>query len=193
MSGIADLVFEESSRPALTVNDDGTATITGRASEGSVVFDADVTITGYTTTAPSGSPKLELKSTCYTSNGGTIDPSTWVYYTGVEGTLTGAPDSVYAGAVLSLVRRGPAVQIGDGANGKNTNDGLSFWFDWTVEVQGATPLSNGVGDFNIDINDVIDNPACPRGQVNHVPFTGCVEVPEDPTCVYVDTCDCCDD
>jgi hypothetical protein len=82
-----------------------------------------------------------------------VDPSTWYYYPVWSGTLTG-DGPCWNGAILDIVRTGPAFQVGAGANQKNINFGASGWFNWTVRQQpiGAAPLPvTGRGDFNIDI------------------------------------------
>ncbi|MEM8960690.1 MAG: SdrD B-like domain-containing protein [Acidobacteriota bacterium] len=143
-----------------TESPDGTARITGsliRKSNPNEGFEVDVQIGGYTTSAPAGSPKKELRNSAYVDNGGPIDPSTWWYYTEVEGTLTGTGE--LGGAVVDITRRGPALQVGDGANNKNGNFGLSTWFDYTVTQQpthGRTLQSSGVGDINIDLGFCVE-------------------------------------
>ena len=80
-------------------------------------------------------PKKELKSSAYSNNGGPIDPSTWIYYDLVGGTITGK-DS-YDGVEFNVTER-PAPggkyppQLGYGANNKNGHFGLSFWFNLSV-------------------------------------------------------------
>lgn len=104
---------------------------------------------------PSGSPKLELPSGAYTSNGGTIDPSTWRYYGTLSGQLTGLGD--FAGAVIQVDRHGPAFQMGPGANGKNLEDGAASWLDLTLVQQPTTgvllPADPKNGDINVTFGD----------------------------------------
>jgi hypothetical protein len=91
----------------------------------------NVTYTGGTSTAPVGSPKIEL---CLPA---TASTSGWMYFTGMSGTV------VIGGQSLTVTRRGPAFQVGTGANLQNVSDnGASGWFT----------LSNGIeGDFNIKL------------------------------------------
>ena len=96
-------------------------------------FTVDVQFSGYSSTPPDGSPKLELLPNAYVQNGGPIDPSTWYYYTGFTGTLTGIGN--YAGAVIDITRFMQAPQVGVGANGKNTHFGASGWFNVNVVSQ----------------------------------------------------------
>ncbi len=134
---------------------DGSGVITGvvySASNPNKGFSVNISVSGFTTNAPAGSPKKELPSAAYIENSGPIDPSTWGYYTGFTGTLTGLGN--YAGAVITVARYGPAFQVGVGANGKNYNDGASGWFTVAVTKQpnssyyNLSPTSHG--DINVD-------------------------------------------
>jgi hypothetical protein len=133
---------------------DGTALFTGTTrslTNMSSGFTVNVSLSGRRTTPPSGSPLLELDPQAYVDRGGPIDPSTWYYYTAFTGTLTGF--GIWEGAVVRVVRYGPAFQVGVGANGKNQTFGASAWFTWTVIEQpdrGDFPESSGQGDFNLD-------------------------------------------
>lgn len=97
------------------------------------------------------SAKLELAGSAYSSNGGPVDPSTWDFYV-MLGTsyMTGLSGDV-AGLHLNLTQRemngklGPVTQIGFGASGKNTNFGMSTWFNYSGDLSGH-------GDVNIDLN-----------------------------------------
>jgi hypothetical protein len=113
-------------------------------------FIVDVHFSGFTTTPPEP-PKTTLDPSAYIQNGGPVDPSTWVFYTEFHGTLTGF--GIWDGLVLSITRRGPAFQVGIGANDKNVNFGMSGWFTWTVLSQpnsGRPVPTTGIGDFNLD-------------------------------------------
>src|SRR4051812_8725638 len=151
-----DFVFTPSPG-SFMVNSDGTATLTGTLhskSNPANGFTVTVTFSGYTTTATPDSPKKELFSSAYVENGGPIDPSTWVYYTAFNGTLTGTGN--YAGAVIQITNTGPAFQVGKGANGKNGNFGGSGWYNWTVVSQptsGGSLQATGQGDINVDLAD----------------------------------------
>jgi hypothetical protein len=142
---------------------DGTARLTGTVrsrtnlSSGFVI---DVHLSGFQTNPPPGSPKKDLDSSAYVNNGGPVNPATWHYYTNFTGTLAGF--GVYDGAVLNIMRTGPAWQVGFGANNKNTNFGASAWFTWTVVQQRflGPPLPNGQGDFNVDIRICEPAPIC---------------------------------
>ncbi|NNE25598.1 MAG: hypothetical protein HKN09_02030, partial [Saprospiraceae bacterium] len=120
-TGNNDLTWEECG--------DGSATLTGTAYNGGTTFEIDITYSGYATTPPSGSPK---NNNCTSTNA-----TGWVYYTNMSGTLTSGSTT------YTLSRRGPAFQIGDGANITTTGFGASGWFDAT---NGGTSLN---GDINI--------------------------------------------
>ena len=157
LPGIAnDFVFE--TEPGSFVqNADGTARLTGVArsrANAAKTFSVDITLSGRTSSAPSGSPKRELQANAYSNNGGPIDPAHWTYYTGMNGTLTGSGS--YEGAIVSISRTGPAFQIGVGANGKNLNFGAASWFNWNVTRQPdkwtkVKLTASGQGDINVDI------------------------------------------
>ncbi|MCP4203253.1 MAG: hypothetical protein GY769_15120, partial [bacterium] len=137
--------------------DDGTALMTGtirNLNNLNEAFEVDVQLSGRVDPpgVPPGSPKKELLDSAYSENGGPIDTSTFSYYTGLTGILTGIDD--FQGAVLQIDRTGPAFQIGKGANNKNTNYGASAWFDWVVLSQPddtSVVLPDGQGDINVDI------------------------------------------
>ena len=122
-TGNNDLVWEECG--------DGTARLTGTASNGGTTWVIDALFTGYSTTPPAGSPK---ENDC-----GHTNSNGWFYYTGLEGTLTNGSN------VWHLERRGPSFQVGVGANvtGPANENGGSGWFTMT---KGS---SEKVGDFNI--------------------------------------------
>ncbi|HEX4497346.1 MAG TPA: SdrD B-like domain-containing protein, partial [Thermoanaerobaculia bacterium] len=148
-----DFVFVPNPGSLVTAAD-GTAHLTGMLrsiSNPSNGFTVDVSFTGYTTVAGAGSPKEELFASAYVQNGGSIDPSTWFYYSAFTGTLTGTGN--YAGAVISIANTGPAFQVGVGANGKNGNLGASGWFLWNVTSQPASGnlQTTGQGDINVDL------------------------------------------
>lgn len=100
-------------------------------------------------TPPEGSPKIEDSIVpLLEENGGPVDPDTWRYYAEFTGTLTG--QLALEGAVLRVTRRGPAFQIGFGANVKDASYGASGWFDIDVLSQpthGEMPAFD-VGDIN---------------------------------------------
>lgn len=130
--------------------DDGTAVFTG-----TVYGDLDplrgyeitLYLNGRTNVGPDGSPKRELMDSAYIENGGTVDTGSWYYYTGFSGTLLGVGD--LAGTVLSISQRGPAFQVGAGANGKNANFGASAWF---LAADGDGEALSG--DFNLNLQPV---------------------------------------
>lgn len=156
MSGFAkDFIFTEPNGGTLIEYDDGTAHFSGLVKEvtktgadiagGNNRFQIDVHLKGYTTTAPGG----DAKKSCKTAP----DSGCWFYPTYVSGTLTGQGN--YEGAILDLTKRGPAFQIGIGANAKTSkNLGASSWFDYKTLSQpntGKQIRPKGEGDFNVDL------------------------------------------
>jgi hypothetical protein len=134
--------------------------LTGSIEDGSLKFDVDITfsdIMNYNDAvtlggAPTGTPKLELFASAYAPVG-PVDPTTWMFASTVTGTLTGT-GAMYNGLILDVERMGPAAQMGAGANGKNTNDGLSTWLYFSVADAANTQFDVGDmfrGDINVDI------------------------------------------
>ncbi|MEO6595691.1 MAG: hypothetical protein ABIP94_13140 [Planctomycetota bacterium] len=80
---------------------------------------------------PAGSPVTTLLSSAYVPLG-PVNPGTYVYYTVVNGTLTGLRS--FQGARLTATNHG-AAQIGDGASNKNVNHGFALDLDLTVVQQ----------------------------------------------------------
>lgn len=159
MPGIDTQLVFEPDPGTFTEYADGTATLSGhavRAGDAGTGFDVSVTLSGYTETAPAGSPKKELASGAYAENGGPVDTSTFTYYTTFSGTLTGFGN--WAGASLTITRVGPAFQVGEGANNKNVGFGASAWFTWQVTSQpnGGYLQPTGQGDFNLDLGQCSD-------------------------------------
>lgn len=135
---------------SLVEYDDGTAMLSGiaySASSPNRGFSVNVLFQGHTNIAPPGSPKKELMSSAYSENGGPVVTDTWSYYTDFAGTLEGIGE--LDGTVLTITPRGPALQIGVGANGKNIDFGASAWF-------GATDAHGNeqIGDFNLNLQAV---------------------------------------
>lgn len=97
---------------------------------------------------PAGSPKLH--GTC------PKDTPSWSYYTDFSGTFMGLGD--YAGAVYDVYLRGPAFQVGDGANLFNAQFGGAAWFTLKRARKpdsGYLPKSLD-GDFNMDLERSCD-------------------------------------
>jgi len=138
---------------------DGTAHLFGTIAvqgESEKCFDLDVHFSGRldfgdTAFPPSGSPKW-----------GSVDPAaadenTWHYYEKSEGALRGC--GAYDGAVIALERKGPAFQVGVGANYHDLDDGGSGWFYMTVLQQPTTGTqftTSTSGDINLDFTSCPD-------------------------------------
>ncbi|NEO39678.1 MAG: PEP-CTERM sorting domain-containing protein [Moorea sp. SIOASIH] len=130
--------------------DDGSANLYGTiVSELDDTKKWDVDIWFESITEPWGGPKKELPKSEYVENGGSVDTSTWRYYNMDEtrATLTGV--DFYDGKELNLYQRPEngkyAFQVGVGANGKNTNFGMSGWLGTT----GSFSLTKA--DINVDL------------------------------------------
>ncbi|MFM1767856.1 MAG: hypothetical protein RJA22_385 [Verrucomicrobiota bacterium] len=132
------------------------ATLTGtirRRDDLSSGFQITVNLSGKTTVPPVDSPHLDLDPEAYIWNGGPIDPATWCYYEEFTGVFVGF--GRYDGAIVDIIRHGPAWQLGVGANNKNDNFGAAAWFTWMLRTPfGSLPMS-GIGDFNLDIFECI--------------------------------------
>lgn len=160
----------------------GTAMLTGEVAQPWAAhhgFFLSVQFSGYVETGdpvPSGSPKLELKSSAYVSGGGSIDPSTWSYYTNFTGTLIGF--GKYQGAEIQIAKTGPAFQVGVGASGKTCDNGISGWFTVNVVSQPSNGPSlqctGSHGDINMTMltNCVTNRAVRPGNQDDLVMQTG---------------------
>ena len=146
----------------------GTATLTGHLESTlhpGYGFDVNLTFTGRTTDpSAGGGPHLELDPGCYVSGGGSVNPSTWHFYTNFSGTLAGTGN--YAGAALQVTPFMHFFQVGpdagSGASGKNVNPGASGWFTWTVlqqpngpqfHLRSSSELNNRSGDLNFNCDN----------------------------------------
>jgi len=121
---------------------DGTATLKGTVFDYTNTqsnYEVDVVFTGITNTTPANSPK---EHECNNE-----DESGWEYYTEFTGTISSADGSWST----SLTRRGPAFQMGNGANVTETEQGkfgACGWFD-------TDNSEYSVGDFNFNLGDCI--------------------------------------
>ncbi|MFD2562830.1 T9SS type A sorting domain-containing protein [Aquimarina rubra] len=121
---------------------DGTATLKGTVFDYTNTqsnYEVDAVFTGKTSNTPANSPK---EHDCNNE-----DESGWEYYTEFTGTIT-SEDGSWS---TSLTRRGPAFQIGNGANVTETEQGkfgACGWFD-------TDDSEYNVGDFNFNLGDCI--------------------------------------
>ena len=117
-----DFVFE---KPAsFEEYGNGSARLSGtvrRVSDPSTVFDLIMSFTGRIQSPPPQSPVVTLKPSAYISEGGTIDPSSWYYYKQIQGTLLGR--DAHSGTIIPLNTTLRALQVGEGANGRDTAPG----------------------------------------------------------------------
>ncbi len=129
--------------------DDGTARITGTAINNvnaTQTWDFDVTLAGRTFNSPAGSPKDHNCQPTVTDD--------WYYYTSITGSFIGGGD--FTGAEISVDRRGPAFQMGTGANVNEVNtkfDGCGWHFLNFVSQPDNGPTLDGLdGDFNFSVS-----------------------------------------
>ncbi|MDJ1182940.1 PEP-CTERM sorting domain-containing protein [Roseofilum casamattae] len=150
---VGDILFNEF--------DDGTARLFGTVvseKDANQKWDFNVWFEGYTEDIKTWNPDATAKKELTGSNGlaytsGIVDPSDWWYYTyhsTKESIFTGAIGSAVEGESFTIddITNGKhPVQVGKGANGKNTNMGLSTWF----KHSGDYNSTSGHADFNIDL------------------------------------------
>ncbi len=159
---IPNISIEFVYEPAATVIQElpnGDMLVSGEITDGVNSFSVDLTYSGFQDS--SADPKLHLAPEAYVDAGGPVDPSTWVFYTEVSGTLTGTGGE-WDGVVLSTELTGAAAQVGFGASGMNVNFGMSNWFIFTIE-SAANGLPDGYnigdtfnGDTNLDYKDTCE-------------------------------------
>lgn len=129
--------------------DDGTARLTGTAINNvhpTQSWDFDVTLAGRTFNSPAGSPKDHNCQPTVTDD--------WYYYTSISGSFLGGGD--FAGAEISVSRRGPAFQMGTGANVNEINskfDGCGWHFlDFVSQPNNGPTIDGSDGDFNMSVS-----------------------------------------
>ncbi|WP_298538762.1 hypothetical protein [uncultured Aquimarina sp.] len=121
---------------------DGTAKLSGTVYDHTLeqkTYEVDALFTGKTVSTPADSPKDHV---CNDE-----DSTGWTYYTGLTGTVK-STDGSWS---VNLSRRGPAFQMGNGANQTETDAGkfgACGWFDTTDQEYCR-------GDFNINFGDCI--------------------------------------
>ena len=105
---------------------------------------------------PLGSPVLTLSPNAYVPTG-SVDPSQYVYYTQVTGTLTGL--RAFAGARLLATATGPT-QIGLGASNKNTRLGLAANLSLSIVQQPTAGPLTILGPMALRGELLVDTTAC---------------------------------
>ena len=160
LPGGAEFIFDPAGQ--VDIYDNGDLTVTGSATNSSNTLDVSLEYTDFTEVNPD--PKLELIASAYVDQGGPVDPSTWTYHQSLSGTLTGNSGDMN-GVVISASLRGSLPQLGNGANGKNVEYGMSNWFDFEVlSAPAGAPVSVGDtfrGDLNADFKDNCDENLLP--------------------------------
>ncbi|MGB0523473.1 MAG: T9SS type A sorting domain-containing protein [Flammeovirgaceae bacterium] len=134
----------------LVLSDDGSrAYITGNATmdNGSLAGSRWVVYAPFGAKAANTGFKKELKSEAYDPNDGGIDTDLWKMFLMEESAFIRQIDG---NGYINLTRRPSngnlGLQVGVGANGKNTNLGASSWFSYNYNGQGYKN-----GDFNLDL------------------------------------------
>ncbi len=183
-----DFVFEHGA--SFEEYGNGTARLIGtayRMSDPSTAYEMIVSLTGRVQSPPSKSPVLELKPSAYSSQGGAIDPSSWYYYKRWGGILIGKRARI--GEMLPIGDTLYALQIGDGAQGRNASFGASGGFAY-----GPQPTRN-TGHLKIGLAicspPPSPTPSSPTPQATPQPIPTSVGVPqtEPPHCTENDLTD----
>ena len=175
-SGSSHFRWSSGSR-SLAMTSTGTARLRGtiyNVRNSRQVFTVDVALGGWVApgkTPPSGSPNTKgLRSTAFIGNGGPIDVKTWGYWTQMTGTLTGTGS--LTGYKLSIARTSSSVQIGRGANLKNSKFGFSSWFTVKTLSRGSGFEPGACGDINSNVTWSNRRPPAPgpKGCIAYYPF-----------------------
>ena len=131
-------------------NEDGTATLsyTVKNAYGDG-FNVIANLSDRQAKQPTGSPKFGPVIT---------DATNWYYYKTLSGTLKGLVGTRYAGSVINISRRGPAFQVGVGADYHEASwYGGAGWLDLTTVRQPSTgvrfPSNSNQADINVRLPD----------------------------------------
>jgi hypothetical protein len=122
-----------------------------RTSDPSSAYDMIVSLTGRVTSPPSGSPVLELVPSAYSTQGGSIDLSSWYYYKRWSGVLRGKGS--LSGETILIGDTIHAVQIGSGAHGRDISFGAGGSFAY-----GTAPSQN-IGELKIGLTTCSASPS----------------------------------
>eukprot|EP01133_Synstelium_polycarpum_P013325 gene13325-15666_t len=129
-----------------------------------------------------GMAKRELDASAYIP-AGSVDPNTWTFYS-VDAS---ASSCSYAGNTIKITGdKDMPLQLGKGANGKNTDFGASVWLAYTATLADGTVVN--VPDAIFDINVSLDcgNPptvpptVAPTVPPTVAPTTGTTVPPTNP-------------
>ncbi len=135
---INGVYFSSTGDVTFTQYDNGVAVVNGTLASYGQKVKINLYLTGGTSSAPSGSPKLEMCTSKAASN--------WFYYPNWSGVID------FGGGVrFHPTRRGPSFQTGSGANLQEAVLGGSGWFTGEVD-----------GDFNFNLGPQLPcNKICP--------------------------------
>jgi hypothetical protein len=117
---------------------------TYRRSDPEVSYTLVASFTGRVPSPPPNTPVLALNTTAYISHGGTIDSGSWYYYKRWNGVLLG--NGSHAGDTLKIKESLNPLQLGNGANGRNSFFGASGGFSYA-----SSSLSSATAEMNIDL------------------------------------------
>ncbi len=163
-----DLVFDTPA--SFEEYGNGSARLVGRlrhASDPSIAFELVMSFSGRMQSPPQ-SPLLELKPSAYITQGGPIDPSTWYHYKQIRGTLIGKGAQSSSPIALDTTVR--ALQVGEGANGRNESLGARG----TLTYRAAAALSTA--ELALGLTSCSTTPSTPTPQPTPPPRD------DNPTC-----------
>ncbi len=132
-----DNTFDYQLGTFLTQYDDNTAILKGTASDSGVTWNINVLFSDYRNFADGGPVK----------NGGGGDPSTWEYYDTVTGLIS---TDFGGGSSFNVTRFGASMQLGFGANDKNSDFGSSSW----LNISGSANTLVNRWDLNMSLSTV---------------------------------------
>lgn len=139
-----------------TEHADGTATLSYKVKNAhGDGFRVQATLSDRQAKQPTGSPKFGPVIT---------DATNWYYYKTLSGTLSGLSNTRYAGSIIDISRRGPAFQLGVGADYHEAgNFGGAAWLNLSTRRQPYTgvvfPQQWTQADINIQLPDCTEEQA----------------------------------
>ena len=104
--------------------------------------------------AVGGQPKKELHSSAYVENGGPVDPATWRFYrvdNAADNRVTNLNGGDYYQLTHAPVDFHYEVQVGQGANNKNLDMGMSVWYISKHYDASGNLLGSRQGDINVNL------------------------------------------
>ena len=152
--------FDFTQGAKFVVNYDGSATLTGKiVSRENAYFGFDVQLNFAANTTATDAHR-GLRSDAYLENGGDIDASLFQFFDLTNGTVSGTNLADGFSFDVAANKSVPA-QIGFGANNRNSDFGLGFWWILTANNDCVADLCSVIGDtgFKSDIHvDLVETP-----------------------------------